>query len=712
MNDDMNDSMGAVPVSKDSKDIKRWHDRIADVVKYDENARRQYAIDRLYARGDSSNEVAANLLSTYLDITTSFLAAREPEVSVTPSRTIEPPSLEALRDIAEDIVRQRPDIQAATDATLKATTLMQDPNAPETSQMVIDMMVEQEIQKQYDEMRKTYSRRQRDNRVLSETLEIVISQLWHGAKIKKRINASTRSALTIAVGWNKASWQTMTGMDDPITMTQLNTIEENIAKVKALQIDLMSKDSSYSSTEGDEALQLADLQRQMDAIKAQAEMATSQGFVCDATRAEDIIVAKGVAIPEYLDARWIAHKIPMPLEDGKAMFPMLEGRWDKATKYYPRKPVMIQNDDIIKSQITEKNAESFVDSKMDAETKDSKECWIMVYEIWDKNSNSILTIVDGITDMWAKDKMKPKPTTRFYPFFLTPIGIIDNERHPQSLTSRTVKLIDEYNRIGSAETEHRRRIRPKTLFNKNAMDSDQAKKIMQATTAEYVGVELTDPNQDMRTVFVPHIYPQMDAALYDRAPIIAELERIWGVQEALGGAVSVAKTATEADIQQKGFNSRTDDKRDAIEDMLSEMAEYTAELAMANLSVEEVQEMAGADALWVNITKPEQLKSIMRVNIKAGSTGRPNTTLERQNWAILLPQLTEGIQMIGQLRGSTPDDIADKLENLMSLTAKKNGENLDMSSLVPQTAQSLMPPQMGAPPTDPNAPPPPEGMPI
>ena len=709
MNEDIN-SMGAVPNHNVSKDIKRWHDRIKEVIKYDENARRQYAIDRTYARGDSSNEVAANTLSTYLDITTSFLAAREPEVSVTPSRTIEPPSMEALKDIAEDLVRARPDMKAATDAALSATTMMQDPNAPETAQTVIDILVEQEIEKQYQDMRKTYSRRQRDNRVLAETLEIVIGQLWHGAKIKKRINTSTRSALTISVGWNKASWQTMTGMDDPITTTQLNTIEENIAKVKSMQMDLASKDSLYSMEESDEGLKLADLERQMKAVKEQAEQATSQGFVCDATRAEDIIVAKGVAIADYLDARWIAHKIPMLIEDAKALFPMLEGKWDKATKYYPRKPVMIQNDDIIKSQITEKEADMFITSKIDADTKDSKECWVMPYEIWDKNSNSVLTFVDGILDSWAKEAMSPKPTTRFYPFFLTTMGIIDNERHSQSLTSRTVKLVDEYNRIGSAETEHRRRIRPKTLFNKNAMSAEQATKIMQASTAEYVGVELTDPNADMRTVFVPHVYPQMDASLYDRAPIIAELERIWGVQEALGGAVSVAKTATEADIQQKGFNSRTDDKRDAIEDMLSELAEYTAELAMTNLTVAEVQEMAGADALWVTITKPEQLKSIMRVNIKAGSTGRPNTTLERQNWSILLPQLTEGIQMIGQLRNSKPDDIADKLENLMSMTAKRNGENLDMDSIVPQTTQELMP-LMGAPPVDPNAPPP-EGMPI
>ena len=696
-----------------NKDIKRWFSRIKETIKYDENARKQYAIDRRYAKGDSANPVAANLTGTYIDIITSFLAAKAPDVAVTPARTVEPPSLEALRDISEDIVRQRPDIRAAVDATLEATTLMQDPNASQTAQLVIDQMVEQEILKQYEVMRKTYARRQRDNRVMAETLEIVIGHLWDGANIKKRINDCTRSALTIGVGWEKAMWYTNTTANDPITVTKLNSLQENIAKLKMHQNELAEGDLTYTREGSDEEVKIADLQAQVDAIQNKAEETLSQGFVCDSLRGEDLVIAKGTNVVDYLDAPWICHKIPMPLEDAKAMFPALQGMWSKATKYYPRKPEMIENKEILQSNISEKDAETFTTSQFSSNPEsETQECYVMVYEIWDRNSNAIRTAVDGIESRWAKDPISPKPTCRFYPFFLIPMGTLSNERHPQSLVSRSIKLMDEYNRIGTAETEHRRRICPKTLFKSNSLTPESMNKIQQAVVLEMVGIETVRPDEDLRTILVPFTYPQMDAALYNRQPIIAELERIWGVQEALGGSVSVAKTATEADIQQKGFNSRTDDKRDAIEDCLSDMAQYTAELAMCNLSVQEVQEIAGVDALWVNITKPEQLKIMMRVHIKAGSTGRPNTTLERQSWSMLLPQLTQGIQMIGQLRGSTPDDVADKMEALLSMTAKRSGEIIDIDSLVPQhSSQPMMPPTDPNAPADPNAQPP-QGVPV
>ncbi|KAK6697123.1 hypothetical protein SNK04_014388 [Fusarium graminearum] len=139
--------------------------------------------------------------------------------------------------------------------------------------------------------------------------------------------------------------------------------------------------------------------------------------------------------------------------------------------------------------------------------------------------------------------------------------------------------MDEYNRIGSAETEHRRRIKPKTAFHAGAMDEEEAKKLAKADTGEMVAIKATQPNADLRTLLVPITYAQMDPSLYDRTRILAELERIWGVQEALTGSINTAKTATEADIQQQGFQARSSSRRDNMESVLSELAEYTCQIA-------------------------------------------------------------------------------------------------------------------------------------
>jgi len=176
----------------------------------------------------------------------------------------------------------------------------------------------------------------------------------------------------------------------------------------------------------------------------------------------------------------------------------------------------------------------------------------------------------------------------------------------------------------------------------------------------------------------------MDPAVYDRTRILAELERIWGVQEALTGSINTAKTATEADIQQQGFQARSSSRRDNMESVLSELAEYTCQIARVYLTDEDVRFIAGPTAFWPPYMGPDDLAEFVRIEIRAGSSGKPNTAMERQSWANLLPLLQTGITQIGQLRGASPESIADSLEQLMRLTAERSGERFDIDQLIPQ----------------------------
>jgi hypothetical protein len=80
--------------------------------------------------------------------------------------------------------------------------------------------------------------------------------------------------------------------------------------------------------------------------------------------------------------------------------------------------------------------------------------------------------------------------------------------------------------------------------------------------------------------------------------------------------------------------------------------------------------------------------------------------MERQSWANLLPLLQTGITQIGQLRGASPDAIADALEQLMRLTAERSGERFDIDQLIPQNdgTQPALPAQ-----AVPGSAPPPQG---
>lgn len=679
------------PDAQERADVSRWMERVRLARKHDEEARKQYARDRRYARGDSGFQVDANLLGTYIDITESFLYAKNPDVDVRPAKSAEPPSLEAMRDAAEDHVdsASQEDVEQVRSQVREA--LLRDTGDPMQAITASDQAAEvfraQLVAKQFKTLRKRFQRRQRDNKAFADTLEIVVSKFWKDARLKARGCRWVRSALTVGLGVLKASWQERTA-SSPQTMQQIHDLMTMIGRLDAKRQEL-----NEAFGEAEQALR-ADYERQLATLQAQSERVVARGFVIDLVPAEDFQVAPGFAISDHTEAPWNSHQIPMLVEDARAKFKLTELQVKQATRYVARKPETVKRESaLVVEHIAAEEASSFMQagSAPDAQTEGGD--WLMVEEIWDATSGQVLTGIHGVQG-WVAEPWTPPATTRFYPFFVFCLSEVDGQRHPQSLVTRSAKLIDEYNRIGSAEAEHRRRSLPGVLVHGGQLDPENLKKVTQAQVGEYTVIDTTMPNTDLRAVFFPKTYAQIDLALYDRQRIVNELERIWGIQEALSGAVNNTNTATEATIQQQGFNARTGGRRDGMEMVLGELAQYTAEVLRAKLEIDEVRALAGPDAMWPAYTGPDDLANLVVVDIAAGSSGKPDTAAERAALAQTLPLLQAGITQIGQLRGSSQEDIADALEAVLKLAVERAGDpRLDLSALLPQAGEApVMPP--------------------
>ena len=680
--------------AKEKADTKRWFGRIKAARQFDEAARKQYAVDRRYARGDSGFEVDANLIGTFIDILVAFLYAKNPDVDVLPTRKVQLPDDESLIEAAQVFVDSDPKAQqalamaqqqAGQAGSWAGLALGENPAQAgmAAAQDAVAQVREQLVMQRVEQIKWAYKRRQQHEKQFSETLELVVSRLWLDGKIKQRARTMVRSSLTIAVGWLKASWQERTA-SDPKILHQINDLKDNIARVVQQR-----KDLEEASGDDLEAMQ-AEYERQLQALEGQVERVVARGFAIDFVPAEDTTVAPGVDLANYLDAPWISHRVPMLLEDAKAEFRLTDEQAGKLTKYTPRKPCPKRNESpLADPESTDAlDADGFVSAEHHTEGSEDQARYVMVEEIWDRTTNSILTGIHGL-DCWAKPPMQPSATSRFYPFFLLAIGETDGQRHPQSLVTRSAKLVDEYNRIGSAEAEHRRRVQPHMLFLEGQVGEESMTKVTSAAIGEYVGVQTTQPNADLHRLFLPSSYPAMDPGLYDRSRIVGELERIWGIQEALSQSISTTKTATEAQIQQTGFQARTGSMRDAVEDMLTDFATYTAECAQQHMDGDDVRAMVGDSALWPEWRGPESLASMVSIEIRAGSSGKPNTSAERQAWATLLPLLQQSVTQIAQLRGADPASLADSLEELLRITVERSGDRLDIDQLVPQAG--LMP---------------------
>lgn len=695
----MNETLDGSPVDPDVApqeiaDCKHWLTQIRNARKYDEDARKQMAIDRRDARGDTKAEVSSNLIGTFIDISASFLVAKNPACDVLPAKSTEPPSQDAIREVAE-AQPLPPELQQQVMVATQTALAVGGPEAAAMAQQQATVAAQDmHAQAMFDQIQRRFQKRQRDNKSFAETLELVIERMWMDARLKFSAKRWVTSALTVATGVMKASWQERTA-PDPEVLRQVNDLQDNLKRVAMLRQEI-AEDGA-----GDEAdAKKAEYERQLAALQGNVERVVARGFVIDFVPAEQIQVAPGVDICRYQDAPWIAQQIPMLKEDAKAEFQLSDDKIKAATSYQVRKPEMGLHCDApmspsLVSPITPDYADSYTSSyvggsRTDAMASDDVGTYLMVWEIWDRGSNTVLTAIEGVQG-WVKPAWQPCATTRFFPFFLFTISDVDGQRWPQSLVSRSNKLMAEYNRIGSQESIHRKRTIPKSVFDSSNLEKADADKIAAGTTGEMIGVKPLVPGSPVQSMVLPIAYPPLDPYLYDRQRILAELERIWGIQEALAGSVTVDKTATEAEIQQGGFQARMGGRRDAMEDSFTELALYTAEIARCYMTTEDVVAIVGPDAMWPQYDGAESLREFVNVEIRAGSSGKPNTSAERNSWSALLP-LLQGMQtQVAQLRNADPAELADCIVKLAQMTAEKFGERMDTDSLFPQAGPPLLP---------------------
>lgn len=530
--------------------------------------------------------------------------------------------------------------------------------------------------------------RMEDARKLAKTMQPLIAQTWRIGALKRSAKKTVRSGLSVGPGWLKAIWQDSLGVV-PLSATRQDDLQDNMRRIATLERDIAAGKCEYPDAAQAE---LAELRAGLSEMQ---EPESSRGMVYDFVPAEDITVPEDVARTEdYLESPWLGHRIFIPFEEAKEKLPRVADVLNRATCYVQVK-ARPSNEAVSPGPLADLSAEDADSYRQVPGSGTGIEgttggC-ICVHEIWHKAANRIYTMVEGL-DRWGRDPYSPDPATkRWYSFFRLAYIEVDGRRHPQSLVERSMTQLDEYNRLRCNQREHRRRAIPKSGFDRRTVSKDEAAKIEGGGVGEMIGLNLTGDADPSKAVF-PIVYPQYDAALYDTSDVRSELEMIWGIQEALSSSIRTAKTATEAEIQQSGTEGRESYKRDSTEDWLTEIAIYTAEVGLQKYTRDEVITLVGPDAFWPSAGAPrlkiEDLRTLISIEIRAGSSGKPNTAARRQAWSVLLPQLQSAIMQIGQLRGATPQQVADCLEQLLIETVERTGDRIDATRFIP-TAPEL-----------------------
>ena len=496
---------------------------------------------------------------------------------------------------------------------------------------------------------------------LAQTMELVLNRMFDDAELKKRAKGSVRCAMTSRIGWVKVTYQRDI-KTDPIILSRISDVQDNLKRIDALIAQCENDELAMQECEAKKA----ELKNAVAALEKQVEVTVAEGLCIDRLQPEDVVWDQNVRdFDVYYDCGYIAHR-----------------NWYSKDEYLE---TFDKDPDTHASTYIGRN-----ESKKSQQSKPSEdEAQYAVWEIWHLGTNTILTMCEGAQE-WPRDPFQVTEVgEQWYPFFPLGLHLVDGQMIPLSSVGFLTELQDEYNTTRTQFADLRAKNKPHYITSSETPEKD----IKRKTLAEIGEVVIVDANgKPLKDVFDVAPMLRIDPAQYDTSPIRADFDFMSGLPDAARGGIVKAKTATEADYLQAGLASRTDEMQDAIEDWIRSIAKYSIEILLQVLTLQQVQRIAGPKAVWPQMNK-EMIFDLVQIEIRAGTSGKPNKQQELKTWVEFLPRIQELMAQIAKLREAGQNQQADALVALSRETIRRLDERIDIEEFLPQKQEDDQDPQ-------------------
>ena len=529
-----------------------------------------------------------------------------------------------------------------------------------------------------------------DIKLFCNTLEKVTNKSLEHAQLKNRAKATVRAALTCSFGILKVMYQRDPSKDGYI-QGRINDAQENLLAIEELEQDLR-EDQAIQATKK------AELEELIKSLQEQTEVYAAEGLVIDRVLTENLLIDPSICeFWDYLDADWICQVIPMKRGQAEALY---KKNLASAKMYQPGQ-----------GEFSYKKAKRLASMHLDASTAlvaDDQQ--IAVLEIWDRTTQRVYTMVEGANEWLREPYSPPRAGERWYPFFLLPYQVVDGQFVGPSLVDLTERLQEEHNETRDRFNQHRDLCIPGWVASADINE----KTIKKHSDSRFGEITIVDTEgKPLNQVIIPRGHPKIDPIVYDTSAVRYDWEQVTGLQDAARSTVVRPKTATEANILQRALSGRVFEFKDQIEDWLQEIAQYSAQVLLQELSKEQVERYMGAPLSkttmldgkltitqektfdWPELTK-EKIFDLVDLRIRAGTTGAPDGIEEKEGWLKVLPMITNlSIQMQNlQARGMDYEHIRNLLRETLLRYDDRIDSNLFMPNIEKQ-AEGYVDPSLG-----------------
>lgn len=643
--------------------VKVWLDRVRHAETYWEDQYKRMCRDMKFCRGyqwdgqttDTDDRYVANIVQRHVAQKTAALYAKNPTAVARRRQTLD----FAVWDGDPQSLMMAREIVAA--AQMAGPTLMMDPQAMQTAQRAQALLADAE----------QGMRRRKMLDKLGKTLENVFAHQL-GEQIppfKTQMKQLVRRTITTGVGYVELGFHRLYNRR-PEDVGRITDITEQIAALERLSADVADGEVAEYQAEAEELRQL------LSALEGQAEMLVREGLDFDFPGATTIIPDTNCRqLKGFLGARWVARKFLLSPDDIKEIFKKDIGR--QFTRYQ------------IKSEAQGAEHVSAVDPEREVKP-DDRAC---VYRVYDKSTGLVYHVCEGYPDFLNEPEPPACQLERFFPIFVLTFNDVEDENNifPPSDVSLMYHMQVERNVARERLREHRDAARPKHVTSKGKLDRQDKDNLTNSAAHTVVELNGLAPGEKIDNVLqsVPH--NPIDPNLYEVNTSMEDAMMVVGTQEANLGPTS-GSTATESSIAEASRMSSVGSNVDDLDDFLTELARAASHTMLYELSAETVREIAGPGAVWPEWSKQEIVRDLW-LEVRAGSSGKPNKAQEIQNFERLAPFL---LQMPGVSPKWMFEQAVERLDDRLDAT---DAFIAGMPSIT--AMNSLSSPGTGDPATDP-----------
>lgn len=442
---------------------------------------------------------------------------------------------------------------------------------------------------------------------IAKTLEILYTYFQQEGEPNFKLQAKQliRRVMACGAAFVQVGFQRVMGESTEIT----NKIHDDSERLKYLQV--------LAADLKDEKLQ--ENQAEMEALKTglltlqgQVQIVMREGLVFDFPASTDILVDRACTqLKGFIGAKRVAREYHYTKMQVKEIFGIDLG--ENYKQYLPSKTW----------EPTDRNTSSNV---------------ACVWAVWDANTKQVYYVCDGYPTFMKPPGAAEVDVDGFFPLKALSFNDVEDttDIYPPSDVELVRPMQLEYNRAREGLREHRIANKPGYVAARGVLDEESKKLLRDHDSSEIV--ELNIPPEAVKEIDkyigvrpTAPIVPEV----YDAEFIFVDFQRVSGDQSANLGGTS-GSTATEASIAETSRVSSLASSIDDLNDFLSALARAGGQILFAEMSPEQVIEIAGVGAVWPDLSREEIAKEIY-LEIEAGSSGRPNKALEIANMERLAP---------------------------------------------------------------------------